>query len=157
MLKTRRSGNIACGVFLALLGLAAAWASTSIDEGAGGQLHPRTFPVLIGVLLFLGGGLLAFAGWMDRRTGKTIDWPDRRGWRLWSLALAGLITYVGLSLPLGFLVCSFLFVAGFIRYLGRYSLPVAVAWASGVTVFVYVVFIRLLELTLPMGPLEFLS
>jgi hypothetical protein len=34
---------------------------------------------------------------------------------------------------------------------------VAVAWASGVTVFVYVVFIRLLELTLPMGPLEFLS
>jgi peptidoglycan/LPS O-acetylase OafA/YrhL len=109
VLKTKRSGNIACGVFLALLGLAAAWASTSIDEGAGGQLHPRTFPVLIGVLLFLGGGLLAFAGWMDRRTGKTIDWPDRRGWRLWSLA------------------------------------------------FVYVVFIRLLELTLPMGPLEFLS
>ena len=157
MLKTKRSGNIACGVFLALLGLAAAWASTSIDEGAGGQLHPRTFPVLIGVLLFLGGGLLAFAGWMDRRTGKTIDWPDRRGWRLWSLALAGLITYVGLSLPLGFLVCSFLFVAGFIRYFGRYRLPVAVAWAAGVTVFVYVVFIRLLELTLPMGPLAFLS
>jgi putative tricarboxylic transport membrane protein len=157
VLKTKRSGNIACGVFLALLGLAAAWASTSIDEGAGGQLHPRTFPVLIGVLLFLGGGVLAVAGRMDRRTGKTIDWPDRRGWRLWSIALASLIVYVGLALPLGFLVCSFLFVAGFIRYLGRYSLPVAVAWASGVTVFVYVVFIRLLELTLPMGPLEFLS
>ena len=157
MLKTKRSGNIACGVFLALLGLAAAWASTSIDEGAGGQLHPRTFPVLIGVLLFLGGGLLAVAGRMDRRTGKTIDWPDSRGWRLWSIALASLIVYVGLALPLGFLVCSFLFVAGFIWYFGRYSLPVAVAWASGVTVFVYVVFIRLLELTLPMGPLEFLS
>ena len=157
MLKTKRSGNIACGVFLALLGLAAAWASTSIDEGAGGQLHPRTFPVLIGVLLVLGGGVLAVAGRMDRHTGKTIDWPDSRGWRLWSTALASLIVYVGLALPLGFIVCSFLFVAGFIWYFGRYSLPVAVAWASGVTVFVYVVFIRLLELTLPMGPLEFLS
>jgi hypothetical protein len=55
------------------------------------------------------------------------------------------------------LVCSFLFVAAFIRYFGRYSLPVAVAWAMGVTVFIYVVFIRLLDLTLPMGPLDFLS
>jgi len=32
-----------------------------------------------------------------------------------------------------------------------------VAWALGVAAFVYVVFIRLLELTLPMGPLAFLS
>ena len=157
MLETQRSGDIACGAFLAVLGIAAVWASTSIDEGAGGQLHPRTFPMLIGALLFLGGGLLAVAGLTDRSTGKTIDWPDRRGWRLWSIALASLVIYVGLALPLGFLVCSFLFVAGFIRYFGRYRLPVAVAWAAGVTVFVYVVFIRLLELTLPMGPLAFLS
>jgi putative tricarboxylic transport membrane protein len=157
VLDTKRSGNIACGVFLALLGLAAVWASTSIDEGAGGQLHPRTFPVLIGVLLLLGGGWLAVAEMLGGGTGKTIDWPDRRGRRLWSIALASLIIYVGLSLPLGFLVCSFLFVAGFIWYFGRYRLAVAVACALGVTVFVYVVFIRLLELTLPMGPLEFLS
>ena len=32
MLKTKRSGNIACGIFLAALGLAAAWASLDIDE-----------------------------------------------------------------------------------------------------------------------------
>ena len=156
MLKTKRSGNIASGTILALLGLIAAWASTSIDEGAGGHLHPRTFPMLIGMLLVLGGGALAVSGAAAKTAGKPIDWPDAKGWKLWLIAFAGLVLFVGLSLPLGFLVCSFLFVAAFIRYFGRYSLPVAFAWGMGVTLFIYAVFIRLLDLTLPMGPLGFL-
>jgi len=157
VLATKRSGNIACGAFLAVLGLGTVWASTSIGEGAGGQLHPRTFPMLIGALLFFGGGALAASALVGRATQKPIDWPDRKGWKLWAIALASLVLYVGLSLPLGFIVCGFLFVAGFIRYFGRYSLPMAVAWALGVSVFIYIVFVRLLELTLPMGPLAFLS
>jgi putative tricarboxylic transport membrane protein len=157
VLKTKRSGNIACGLFLALLGLVALGASTSIDEGAGGHLHPRTFPMLLGVLLVMGGGGLAVSTAIANSAGKPIDWPDRRGWKFWLIALAGLVLFVGLALPLGFLICSFLFVAGFIRYFGHYSLPLALAWAIGVTAFIYVVFIRLLDLTLPMGPLGFLS
>ena len=158
MLKTQRSGNIACGAFLALLGLAAAWASAYIGEGAGGHLHPRTFPMLLGILLFFGGAALAAQSMINRAGGqKLIGWPDRKGWKFWLIALASLVLFVALSWPLGFLVCSFVFVVGFIWYFGRYSLAVAVAWAMGVTVFIYVVFIRLLDLTLPMGPLEFLS
>lgn len=157
MLKTQRSGDTACGVFLSMLGLATAWASTSIDEGAGGHLHPRNFPLLLGVLLFIGGAGLAVYAWVDRaRAGKTIGWPDRRGWKFWGIALVALVLYVALSNPLGFLICTFFFVAGFIRYFGRYSPMVAAAWGIGVAVFVYVVFIRLLDLTLPMGPLAFL-
>lgn len=156
MLKTKRAGNIASGIILALLGLVAAWASTSIDEGAGGHLHPRTFPMLIGMLLVAGGGALAVSGAMSKTAGKPIDWPDAKGWKLWLIALAGLVLFVGLSLPLGFLVCSFLFVAAFIRYFGRYRLPVAFAWGMGVALFIYIVFIRLLDLTLPLGPLGFL-
>jgi putative tricarboxylic transport membrane protein len=157
VLKTRRSGNIASGTFLALLGLTAAWASTHIGEGAGGHLHPRTFPILLGTLLGVGGGALAVSGMLAKTAGKPIDWPDRRGWKLWLIALASLVLFVALSWPLGFLLCSFVFAAMFIWYFGHYRLPVAVAWAIGVTVFIYVVFIRLLELTLPMGPLGFLS
>ena len=158
MLKTQRSGDIACGTFLALLGLAAAWASTNIDEGAGGHLHPRNFPLLLGVLLCIGGAGLAVHALIARAgADKAIDWPDRRGWKFWGIALVALVLYVGLSNPLGFLICTLFFVAGFIWYFGRYNPMVAVAWALGVAAFVYVVFIRLLELTLPMGPLAFLS
>lgn len=158
MLKTRRSGDIACGAFLTLLGLAAAWASTHIDEGAGGHLHPRNFPLLLGVLLCIGGAGLAVHALIARAgADKAIDWPDRRGWKFWGIALVALVLYVGLSNPLGFLICTFFFVAGFIWYFGRYNPMVAVAWALGVAAFVYVVFIWLLELTLPMGPLAFLS
>ena len=158
MLKTKRSGDIACGAFLALLGLAAAWASTTIGEGAGGHLHPRNFPLLLGVLLFLGGAGLSVKALITRAgADKAIGWPDRRGWKLWGIALVALVLYVGLSNPLGFLICTFFFVAGFIWYFGRYNPMVAVAWASGVAAFIYVVFIRLLDLTLPIGPLAFLS
>lgn len=157
MLATKRSGNIACGCFLAFLGLVAAWASSSIDEGAGGQLHPRTFPMLLGVLLFLGGGLLAASGLTGKVGDQPIEWPDRRGWKYWSIALVSLVLYVALSLPLGFLICTFLFVAGFIWYYGRHHPMYAAAWAVGVVVFVYFVFVRLLDMTLPMGPLSFLS
>jgi hypothetical protein len=113
--------------------------------------------MLIGALLFFGGGALAVSAVMGRTAQRLIDWPDRRGWRLWAVALTGLILYVGLAWPLGFIVCSFLFVAGFIRYFGEYGLPTAVAWALGVSVFIYVVFVRLLDLNLPMGPLGLLS
>lgn len=157
MLKTKRSGNIACGAFLAILGLTALWASASIDEGAGGHLHPRTFPILLGVLLFLGGGLLAVSGLAGKVGDQPIEWPDRRGWKYWSIALASLVLYVALSLPLGFPLCTFFFVAGFIWYFGRHHPLVAAAWALGVVVFVYCVFVRLLDMTLPMGPLSFLS
>jgi putative tricarboxylic transport membrane protein len=156
VLETKRSGNIASGVFLALLGLLALWASASIDEGAGGHLHPRTFPMLLGALLLAGGGGLAVSA-AARAPGKPTDWPDARGWKLWLIALGSLVLFVALARPLGFLLCSFVFVAGFIRYFGRYRLPVALAWAMGVAVFIYVVFVRLLDLTLPMGILDFLS
>jgi putative tricarboxylic transport membrane protein len=158
VLKTQRSGNIACGAFLALLGIAAAWAATYIDEGAGGHLHPRNFPLLLGVLLSIGGaGLAVHALVAKAGADKAIGWPDRRGWKLWGIALLALVLYVGLSHPLGFLICTFFFVAGFIWYFGRYKPMVAVAWAMGVAAFVYVVFIWLLDLTLPMGPLALLS
>ena len=157
MLKTQRSGNIACGIFLALLGLGAAWASSSIHEGAGGYLHPRTFPLLLGVLLFLGGGLLVVTGVTGKAGGKPIEWPDRRGWRYWLAALASLVLYVALGPALGFLITTFLFVTGFIWYFGRRHPLYAAAWGIGVVLFVYFVFVKILDLTLPMGPLSFLS
>ncbi len=112
--------------------------------------------MLIGALLFFGGAALAVSAAMGRTTATTIDWPNKRGWKLWVIALASLCFYVGLARPLGFIFCSFLLVTGFIWYFGRYRLTTAMAWAMGVSAFIYIVFVRLLDLTLPMGILGFL-
>jgi hypothetical protein len=152
VLTTRRSGDIASGAVLAVLGLVAAWASTDIDEGAGGHLHPRSFPLFVGVLLFLGGAALVVRN-LDAKAGggREIDWPDPAGWKLWLGALGALALYVALAPVLGFLVTSFLFVGGLIWYLGRYNPLIAAVWALGVVVFVYVAFVWLLDLALPPG------
>jgi len=156
--ETRRSTDIAAGIFLAVLGLTAVVASTGIHEGAGGQLHPRTFPMILGGLLVIGGGLLALHAALAKTCdGKTIAWPDRNGWKLLAIAMAGLVFYVVVSQTLGFLVSALLFVPWFIRYFGRYSHPVAWSCGLGIALFIYLVFVRLLQLTLPVGPLSFLG
>lgn len=158
MLGTRRSTDIATGVFLAVLGLTAAVASTGIDEGAGGQLHPRTFPMILGALLVIGGAVLAIKAAASQSGGaKGIAWPDRGGSKLLLTAMAGLVFYVAISQMLGFVVSSLIFVPWFIRYYGRYSYWVAGSCALGLAAFIYLVFIRLLQLTLPIGPLSFLG
>jgi hypothetical protein len=145
-------------VFLAVLGLAAAAASFGIGEGAGGQLHPRTFPMMLGGLLVIGGAVLAIQAAVARSgADKAIAWPDRSGWKRLSIAIVGVAIYVAISQTLGFIISSLVFVPWFIRYYGRYSHRVAWSCALGVAAFIYLVFIRLLQLTLPIGPLSFLG
>jgi hypothetical protein len=157
VLRNKRSADIVSGLFLAALGLTAVWASAGISEGAGGHLHPRTFPFLLGVLLAVGGAGLALRAWLSRPgEDKPIAWPDSRGWKYLAIALGSLALYVALSGPLGFLISTFLFITGFIWYFGRYNPLVAAAYALGVVAFIYFVFVRLLQLMLPLGPLSFL-
>ncbi len=154
MLSNKRSADIASGAFLALLGLVVVVASTTISEGAGGQLHPRTFPMILGAMLFLGGGALAARATRSKSGAeKPIAWPDRKGGRLLLIALGGLCGYVLLSQTIGFLLSSLLFVPWFIRTFGRYGHLLAWSCAAGVVAFLYFVFIRLLQLSLPTGPL----
>jgi putative tricarboxylic transport membrane protein len=89
-------------------------------------------------------------------TDQTIEWPDRQGGRYWVIALLSIAAYIGFSPLLGFLLSTFLFVAGFIWYFGRYKPAFAAACALGTALFVYFLFVRVLQLTLPLGPLSFL-
>jgi len=154
VLETRRSADIATGICLAVLGITCVWASTGIDQGAGGQLLPRTFPMLIGGLLIIGGAALALQALRSKHGGdKVIAWPDRNGWKLLFVAMAGLVLYVATTQFLGFIISSLVFVPWFIRYYGGYSHTVAWSCAVGIAAFIYFVFIQLLQLTLPIGPL----
>ncbi|TFG40685.1 MAG: tripartite tricarboxylate transporter TctB family protein, partial [Syntrophobacterales bacterium] len=116
------------------------------------------FPMLLGVLLVIGGAVLAIQAAVAKSGGsKAIAWPDRNGWKLLLIAMASLVFYVAISQALGFVISALIFVPWFIRHFGRYSYWVAGSCALGIAAFIYLVFIRLLQLTLPIGPLSFLG
>lgn len=155
MLADRRSGNIVSGTVLFVIGLVTAIGSIGIDEGAGGNLHPRSFPLTVSVLLSLGGAALATKSLVSTKgAARAIAWPDAKGWKLWGVALGFLVVYVALAPLLGFLVTSFFFVTGLVWYLGGYNPFLAAACALGTVAFIYVTFVWLLELTLPQGLLS---
>jgi len=156
-MKTQRSADLVAGSLFALLGLTVVLASRGIPEGAGGYLHPKTFPFLLGLALTLSGALVSIrARFMKTGSEGRIDWPDGAGWKKWLLALVLMGGYVALCGPLGFLVSTFTFVLIFSKFFGRYPWRVGVICALGTSLFVYGMFVKLLDLTLPLGPLALL-
>lgn len=155
MLKTLRGGDTASGIFLILVGAITLAASMTIAEGAGGRLHPRTLPVTVGALLIIGGAWLIFYARMPQYRDKVVDWPDRAGWRRWGVALVMMLLYAALMQPLGFILTTFIFVVAFIWYFGNFKPWVALVWGFGTVAFIYLLFIRLLQMEFPAGILAF--
>ncbi|MBI5303247.1 MAG: tripartite tricarboxylate transporter TctB family protein [Chloroflexi bacterium] len=155
MIKTLRAGDVASGIFLIVIGGVALTASAQIASSVGGMLHPRTLPVILGVLLVVGGGWLIVRARAKDYTDKLIDWPDRAGSKQWWVALALMVFFALLMQPLGFLLTTLIFITAFIWYFGKYKSWVALAWGIGTVVFIYVLFIWLLQMDFPSGPLPY--
>lgn len=64
------------------------------------------------------------------------------------------LAYVGLIAWLGIYVASTLFIAFFMRWLGRYDWPMLIAVSVGVSVVFFCVFELWFKVPLPKGPLE---
>ena len=152
-MRTQRAADIASGMVLCLLGLIVVLASLRIAGSPDVRLHPRTLPLILGWIIAAAGVLLAAQAWRFRNEDRIIKWPDRAGMARVSVTLLALTVYVALMDPLGLPLSTVLYVGFLMWYLGRYR-PV---WAaitglvSGATV--YIVFIRLLQLSFPAGPL----
>jgi putative tricarboxylic transport membrane protein len=151
--RTQRSADIASGWFLALLGLVVIAAASQITGGMEERLPPRTLPYAIGVAILVTGAALAVRSWRSRGLDAPIKWPYREGAIRVLVSLGALAVYVALLSPLGMPIATALFIGFLIWYLGRTGLIYAgaVGLISGAAVFF--VFIKLLELTLPAGPL----
>jgi putative tricarboxylic transport membrane protein len=109
-------------------------------------LGPRTFPVIIGIVL----GISALYPLL--RPDPEPDWPAPG--RLVEIAIATvvMIVYAYLLEPLGFLVATALAVFVLSWRLGGRPLP-CIAVGAGVSVLIYTVFHLILGLSLPKGPL----
>jgi hypothetical protein len=153
--RTQRSADLVSGCGLAGLGFVVLGAATQIQGGLGmeDRLPPRTLPYLVGGAVLVGGLALAWQAWRYRGPASAIAWPAWRGMRRNLVTFLALALYVGLLEWLGTLLATTLFITGLIRYLrgsGAVS-AILIGVASGCVL--HFVFIRYLELALPLGVL----
>ncbi len=152
-MKTQRTADIAGGIFLAVLGLVAVLAALKIRAAAEVRLHPGTLPYSLGWTLVGAGLILAVQAWRFRGADRPIRWPDAAGALRVLVTLGSLTVYLALTVPLGLPLSTFLFMTFLVWYLGRYRVITAVIIGLGSAAAVYFLFIRLLELPFPVGPL----
>ena len=152
-MKTQRAADIVVGCGVALFGIFIIYASSFITGGAAHKLPPDTFPKVVGILLLLCGGGLALKSWTIRGADFAIPWPDGQGTRTILVTLFSLGCYILLLNPLGFPLASFLYIAFSIWYLKRSKWLLALVISLITAVISYVLFIRLLGLSFPMGVL----
>jgi putative tricarboxylic transport membrane protein len=121
-----------------------------INWGAEG---PRAgfFPFYVGILIVASSAVNL---WSTLRDGSNVlfaDWEQLR--QVMSVVVPTAI-YVG-SMPFtGLYVASILFIAWFMRWLGRYRWPIVLAVAFGMPVVTYFIFERWFLVPLPKGPVE---
>ncbi len=155
-MRTLRSADLTTGALTILIGILTLAASRSIKAIAGESMDPRTLPTMVGTAMLICGVGIMFNGWRYRGDQIPVQWPDRTGQRRLILTAVLLLAYVILIEPIGFPIMTAAFVAAQSWYLGRYRPWVAVAGGAATGVIVYYVFMNFLELTFPLGLLEYL-
>ena len=152
-MRGQRKGDIAAGAFIALLGAVVILAASQIRGDVEERLPPRTLPYVVGFMTLAGGFGLAVKSYRFRGEDPQIEWPEKAGWIRIGVNLLLLALFTALMDPLGMPITTGLYVAGAIWYMDRKRILTALLTGAGSALVVYYLFIRLLELTFPLGPL----
>jgi len=152
-LRSQRKCDLAAGVFIALLGAVVILAASQIRGDVEERLPPRTLPYVVGFLTLAGGLGLAVKSYRFRGEDPEIEWPEKDGWVRIGVNLLLLALFTALMEPLGMPITTGLYVAGAIWYMDRKRILTALLTGAGSAVIVYYLFIQLLGLTFPLGPL----
>ena len=152
-IKTRTM-EIAVAAFILLCGAIVIFDSARLGA-KWGEDGPEAgyFPFYIGLLLCIASvvnllGALAAARRDDR------DFVELRALKLVFSVLIPTAIYVGLISPLGLYLASTVFIAFFMRWLGKYAWWIVAAVSIGNSVVFFVVFEVWFKIPLPKGPLE---
>jgi putative tricarboxylic transport membrane protein len=151
--KTQRVADMVVGCGIALFGVFVLSASMWITGGAAHRLPPRTFPMVVGFLLFVCGIALAIKNWSLKGVDLPIHWPDREGIRIIIVTLLSLGCYIALMNPLGLPLATFFYLAFSIWYLKQSKWLMAIGISLITALISHYLFIRLLGLSFPTGSL----
>jgi hypothetical protein len=150
---SQRKADIVSGGVVALLGAVVILAASQIRGDVEERLPPRTLPYIVGFMTFAGGLALAVKSYRFRGEDPQVQWPEKDGWVRIGVNLLLLALYTALMDPLGMPITTGLYVAGAIWYMDRTRVLAAPLTGAGSAVVVYYLFIRLLGLSFPLGPL----
>lgn len=151
--------DIFAGLLLAAGFGACLWEASTFQYGTEFAPGPGFAPVwlcAIGVVLSLLIALNAFKA--ARRSELAIEEGselDKAGLLRVGATLAGLVVMLVIESWLGLVSSIFVFLLFLTLYVQRLSLLTAIGASAGTVFFVYVVFVRLLDVPIPSGPLGF--
>ena len=152
-MRSQRRCDLVAGAFIALLGAVVIIAASQIRGDVEERLPPRTLPYVVGFMTLAGGLGLAVKSYRFRGEDPRIEWPEKDGWVRIGVNLLLLALFTALMDPLGMPITTALYVAGAIWYMDRKRILAALLTGAGSAVVVYYLFIKLLGLTFPLGPL----
>ena len=152
-MRSQRKCDLAAGAFVALLGAVVILAASQIRGDADERLPPRTLPYVVGFITLAGGMGLAVKAYRFRGEDPKIEWPEKDGWVRIGVNLLLLALFTALMDPLGMPITTGLYVSGAIWYMDRKRILTTLLTGAGSALVVYYLFIQLLGLTFPLGPL----
>jgi putative tricarboxylic transport membrane protein len=138
-----------------LLGIVVLVAASQIRGGMEERLPPRTLPYIVGGTILACGALLALKARRPAGTETPIRWPGREAMIRIGVSLLAIVVFIAVMTPLGFPLSSGLYVSFSIWYLKRSGALTALFSGIVTGALSYFVFIRVLELSLPLGTLFF--
>lgn len=149
MVKQRSIRDVLAGLIFAGFGLAFAIGATSYQIGSAARMGPGLFPLLVGGLLVVLGGVIALKPTADDETAPL----TAPGWRGLALVLGAFIVFGVTVRGLGLMPS--LFVTALMAALASRltSPPIALLLATALTIVSYLIFVVGLQLNLPVvGP-----
>ena len=152
-IKTRTM-EIAVAAFILLCGAIVIFDSARLGA-KWGEDGPEAgyFPFYIGLLLCIASVVNLLSALAAARRDAS-DFVQLRALKLVFSVLIPTAIYVGLISPLGLYLASTVFIAFFMRWLGKYPWWIVAAVSIGNSVVFFVVFEVWFKIPLPTGPLE---
>lgn len=152
--------DVFAGLLLAAGFSAGLWEACSFQYGTEFAPGPGFAPVwlsAIGIVLSLLIALNAFKATRraEHSTDEGSDAPDKAGLLRVAATLAGLVAMLAIAPWLGLVPSILVFLLFLTLYVQRLSVLTGISASAATVFFVYVVFVRLLDVPIPSGPLGF--
>jgi putative tricarboxylic transport membrane protein len=150
-----KNKNVIAALFFLLISLISLGQGYRIKIGSLSAPGAGLFPFYLGLFLFLVSLFLFLKSFKARPAGKEERIMFGRRWPQLLLALAVFVGYVVALKPLGYLICSLLFLVLFFKGIEGRSWRSTLVISVICTVVSYVVFAKYLGVPLPKGVLPY--